>query len=93
MCFLEKTALSLEECAARKFHQSKSRVFTVATYTDRFRSSLIALISIFLRPIMATVRLKMGYTVNVGFSGPRNKFYDSRFDTKHGGRWWRGYRD
>jgi hypothetical protein len=52
MRFLEEAAFSLEESSVRVRSELKAKTLC-HTYTDRFRSSLIALISIFLRPILA----------------------------------------
>lgn len=54
MRLLEQTALSFQERAASPGMISNEQVqeSTVSTHTERLRSSLIALISIFLRPIV-----------------------------------------
>lgn len=54
MCLFEETAFSLQERTIIEHSQSASSTSPVArhqTHTERLRSSLIALISIFLRPI------------------------------------------
>ena len=61
MSLLEKTSFALEEgsIAAQVSHCGKMEALcigAVITYTDLFLSSLMALISIFLRPIAATRR-------------------------------------
>ena len=54
MRLLEKTALALEEGAMRSLADVSPvyRALCRSTYTERFRSSLMALISIFLRPMV-----------------------------------------
>lgn len=47
---LEEAAFSLEEGSAQV--RARRREMLCQTHTERFRSSLIALISIFLRPIL-----------------------------------------
>lgn len=65
MCLLEETTLALQKGAIGRSHQvsrytTTEKLLVAArgseTYTDRFLSSLIALISIFLRPISRALR-------------------------------------
>lgn len=57
VCLLEQAAFALEECAV-VWRQLVSRCFggqgESRTYTERFLSSLMAFISIFLRPMLAS---------------------------------------
>lgn len=67
MRFLEQTTFSLQECTASKEMISQCLIDGLAapTHTERLRSSLMALISIFLRPIVNDY----GRTTRVGERG------------------------
>lgn len=54
--FLEEAAFAFEEGAVGKMSVVFKRVDLEAAYTDLFRSSLMALISIFRRPIVYIAR-------------------------------------
>jgi hypothetical protein len=56
MCLLEKTSLALEKGSMKTFASAKEDISCKGTYTERFLSSLIALISIFLLPIASAPR-------------------------------------
>jgi hypothetical protein len=76
MCLLEQTALSFEESPAEgnmsvrdgdgghkdQDQSSQGRPELRATYTERFRSSLIGRISIFLRPMVGYCARRRGET-------------------------------
>jgi hypothetical protein len=66
MRLLEKAAFAFEESTVDN-GQSPSNVFVlVAAYTDRLRSSLIALISIFRRPIVYVVGACVAFIQTTG---------------------------
>jgi hypothetical protein len=52
MRLLEQAAFTLQEGAIHGQYQSRRASYRADAYTERFRSSLMALISIFLRPMV-----------------------------------------
>lgn len=64
VCLFEETAFSFQKSTARRMVSvipgSQRKIPNSETYTERLRSSLIALISIFLRPMEKEAEKKRG---------------------------------
>lgn len=67
--FLEEAAFAFEEGAVGKMSVAFKRFDLDAAYTDLFRSSLMALISIFRRPIVYIARACVAFIQTVQLTG------------------------